>query len=152
MTDQAVEQSEQERQLWGDPDPEEFAAFVDRLELGQIQIAKIVANRVAAGESVETNFEIRIGFLAADGAIHWRFDCAATILDAQGQTLGVVEAGVIVTAEYSGEPTPSPEIMAKFGETSASFMATPFLRETIASAAQRIGLPNVLLPMVRRTD
>lgn len=152
MTDQAVEQSEVAGRLWEDPDPEEFAAFVSRLELGRIQVAKIVANRVAEGEAAETNFETRIGFLADDDAIHWRFDCSATILGAEDETLGVVEVGVIVTAEYSGQPTPTPEIMAKFGETSAGFMATPFLREAIASTAQRIGLPNVLLPMVRLTD
>jgi hypothetical protein len=40
--------------------------------------------------------------------------------------------------------------MAHFGHTSALLMARPYLRETVAAAAQRIGLTNVLIPMIMR--
>lgn len=138
-----------ESEEWGDPDPVEYNAFVEQANLAQIEVVRIIAERVSAGESRETNFETRIGFIVDEGTLHWRYDCVATIVDGEGMTLGVVEAAVVVTTEYPDEP-PSPEVMVMFGNNPAALMAHPYLRETIATAAQRIGLPNVLLPMIRR--
>ncbi|MGL5823911.1 MAG: hypothetical protein ACRCYU_03590 [Nocardioides sp.] len=134
---------------WADPDPAEYNAFVERANLAQIEVTRINAERVAPGESQEANFETRVGYIVSDGALHWRFDCAANIVDSAGTTLGTVEAAVVVTTMYPGEP-PSSETIALFGSNSAALIAHPYLRETIAAAAQRIGLPNVLLPMMVR--
>lgn len=134
---------------WQEPDPDEYNAFVAQANLAQIDVARILAERVAPGESKETAFETRLGFMVGEGALHWRFDCTANVVDADGVTLGLVETAVIVTTEYVND-APSREVMVLFGNTSAALIAHPYLRETIATAAQRIGLPNVLLPALRR--
>jgi hypothetical protein len=60
--------------------------------------------------------------------------------------LGRITAVVVVTFTTSSEP--DPRLVEHFGASSVPMMAHPFLREAIATTAQRLGFPGVLLPLI----
>lgn len=130
-------------------DAEVYNAFVSAVTLDRIEVVKVMAERRAPGDVVSTDFDLEASYLIGERSLHWRFDCTATAQDDDGETLGDVEASVLVTMEYGGGDEPSEMVMRQFASSSVVFLAYPYLREAIATTALRIGLPDVLLPLVR---
>ncbi|GCD91205.1 hypothetical protein [Nocardioides sp. LS1] len=148
--EQLVADDQIELPSFEDPTPEEYNAFVEALSLGSVETHRVLAERVGPGESEEASFETRVGFMTGESSAHWRYDASVTIVDSEGTALGTIEVAIVVTATYEDAAvSPSPEVLARFGGTTAALIAHPYLRETIATAAQRIGFTGVTLPMLK---
>lgn len=130
------------------PSNETYNAFVSTLSLASIDLVAVSGERRSVGVASRTRFDLQAGFQLGDDAIRYRFDLTAHLTDDDAGDCGQVSASVIITVS-------APEGMdaacaEQFGDTSATMLAHPFLREAIASTAQRIGFPGVLLPLVVR--
>jgi hypothetical protein len=80
--------------------------------------------------------------------IYYRYEVAAYFTDDNLADLGNAAASIQITART--EMTVSEECIEQFGGTSGALIAHPYLREAIASTAQRIGFPGVVLPMIKQ--
>jgi hypothetical protein len=128
-------------------DVSRYNVFVSHLELTGIGIVKVHGERTAPGEATHTRFDLTASYLAEESTVRYRYDMTAHFAAADTAALGSAGAAVLITIRV---PEPADPVHVKqFGATSAARMAHPFLRETIASTAQRIGFPDVLLPLFK---
>lgn len=133
-------------QATNEPDPAAYNAFLGSANLVGINVVAISGERRASGDAPMTEVDLHAAFQCEEPYIHYRFDVVANLTDEDGTDFGSVNASVIVT--LSVPELPSRECVEMFGATSATMMAHPYLREVVASTAQRLGFPNVLLPMI----
>lgn len=124
-----------------------YNSFVDALHLAGIELIKFQAERMASGSASQTRFDLAAGYMLGDDEIQYRYDVSAHFLDDAGSDLGNASASVILVV--SNAPTSDVACIEQFGAISGALMVHPYLRETIASAAQRIGFTGVLLPMIK---
>lgn len=124
-----------------------YNAFVASLQLAGIELVKIHGERTAPGTATQTRFDLAAGYMQDSGSLQYHYDVTAHFLDEAGAPLGNASASVLLVAH---------DIIATdvaciehFGATSGALMAHPYLREVIASTAQRIGFPSVILPMIK---
>jgi hypothetical protein len=124
-----------------------YSAFVDGLELAEIELVKIHGERTASGAATQTRFDLTASYQQDGTAIHYRYDVIAHLTSDAGTDLGHAVASVVVTTHA----TVVGDVMCieRYGEASGALMAYPYLREAIAATAQRIGFPGVLLPMIK---
>jgi hypothetical protein len=122
-----------------------YNAFTAGLELAEIELVKIHGERAASGLATQTRFDLTASYLQDETTIHYRYDVTAHLTNDAGTSLGYVAASVVVTARATVEGDTT--CIEQFGGTSGALMAYPYLREAIASTAQRIGFPGVLLSM-----
>jgi hypothetical protein len=129
-----------------EPDAAAYNAFVAGLELAGIELVKIGGERIAAGVSSQVRFDLTAGYLQDENGINYRYDASACITDEVGADLGRASASVVIAFRTAV----SAEVICieRFGGISGAFIAHPYLREAIASTAQRLGFPGVLLPMI----
>lgn len=131
--------------------PEDYGAFVGTLELDAVETMAVRAERSEHGDLVRTEAEVESS-VAVDPdqeAVFYRYDLTARVLgeeDVEIASIGVSLVLVFTTPMTSADP----EMVQYFGGTSAFMMAHPHLREAVNSLASRIGLPGVVLPIVRR--
>lgn len=130
-----------------EPDTSAYNSFVAALHLTGIELIKVHGERMASGAASQTRFDLTVGYMLSDGAIQYRYDLAAHFLDDAGIVMGNASASVLLVA--SNAPTTDVACVEHFGATSGALMVHPYLREVIASTAQRIGFPGVLLPMIK---
>ena len=128
-------------------DPAIYNSFVDDLELVGIELIKIHGERTASGIAVQSRFNLMASFMRGEGAIHYRYEATADFVDDKDVTVGNAIASVQVTIRAQGEVNDA--CIEQFGATSGALMVHPYLREAIASTAQRIGFPGVLLPVIK---
>lgn len=129
-------------------EPATYNAFVADLELAGIELVKIHGERTAVGVAARTRFDITATYMQDDCTIHYRYEVIAHFVDDHNAVLGNVTASVQIVVR--SEVIPSESCIEQFGATSGSLMAHPYLREAVASTAQRIGFPGVLLPMTKQ--
>jgi hypothetical protein len=133
--------------LSAEPDSSAYNSFVAALQLMGIEPVKVHGERMASGVALQTRFDLGVGYMLGDGSIQYRYDLAAHFLDDAGIALGNASVSVLLIA--SNAPTTDVSCIEHFGATSGALMVHPYLREVIASTAQRIGFPGVLLPMIK---
>lgn len=131
-----------------DLDPATYNAFVDALELSDVEIVKLHAERTSEGTVARTEFDLGASYMQDGEAIRYRYDLAAYLSDDEGAVLGHVTASAVVVTRTTGAL--DAVCIERFGATSGALIAHPYLREAIGSSAQRIGFPGVLLPAIRR--
>lgn len=129
-------------------DSQIYNAFVAALDLASIELVKIHGERNGNGAASQIRFDLAASYLRDAAVIHFRYDVATYFIDENGADLGNAVASVQVTARTTMDV--SEAIIEQFGGTSGALMAHPYLRESIASTAQRIGFPGVLLPMIKQ--
>ena len=124
-----------------------YNAFVASLQLAGIELVKIHGERTAPGTAAQTRFDLAAGYMQDSGSLQYRYDVTAYFLDETGTPLGNASASALLVAHnvIGTEAT----CIEHFGATSGALMAHPYLREVIASTAQRIGFPGVLLPTIK---
>jgi hypothetical protein len=124
-----------------------YNAFVAGLELARIDLIKIGGERASTSAAAQIRFDLTAGYSQDENGINYRYDATAYITDDEGIELGQASASIVITFRT----TSSAEVacIEQFGATSGAFMAHPYLREAIASTAQRLGFPGVLLPMIK---
>ena len=127
-------------------DPDTYNAFIAALQLTGVELVKIQGERTSPGVSSQNRFGLSAGYMLDGEKIHYRYDVTAHFLDDTGKVLGNASASVLLVA--SGVSAFSATCFECFGATSGALMAHPYLREAIASTAQRIGFPGILLPMM----
>lgn len=130
-----------------EPDVEVYNSFVAVLQLTGIEVVKVQGERIAPGTAAQTRFDLTAGYMVNEDALQYRFDVTAHFLDDSGTTVGNSFVSVILAARCA--PATDVACIERFGATSAALMVHPYLREAIASTAQRIGFPGVLLPMIK---
>jgi hypothetical protein len=130
-----------------EPDAAAHNAFVAGLELTGIELVKIGGERGATGAATQTRFDLTAGYLQDEHAIYCRYDAVAHITNEDGTDVGHASASVVIAARVAAGAEAA--CIERFGGTSGAFMAHPYLREAIASTAQRLGFPGVLLPMIK---
>jgi hypothetical protein len=128
-------------------DSADYNAFVADLELASIELVKVQCERIEAGAPAETKFDLSADYMQNGTDIHYRYELAAYFMDERGAFLGDACASLLLTARASivGDPM----YIERFGGTLGALIAQPYLREAIASTAQRIGFPGILLPMIK---
>lgn len=105
-------------------------------------------NDEPAAKLPRTRFNLDAGYQVEGNSIHYRFDATGQLTDEANADHGSVNASVVVTVTT---PTvPDAACIERFGNHSATFLAHPYLREALASTAQRLGFPGVLLPILCR--
>jgi hypothetical protein len=124
-----------------------YNAFVADLELAGIDLVKIHGERTAAGVATQTRFDLMAIYMQDEGVIHYRYEVAAHFVDGHDIVLGNATASIQITVRT--DHAASQASIEQFGGTSGALMAHPYLREAIASTAQRIGFPGVLLPVIK---
>src|SRR6266700_4102581 len=129
-------------------EPAAYNAFVAGPELAGIELVKIHGERAAAGVAAQTRFDLTATYMQDDCVIHYRHEVLAHFVDGHNVVLGNVMASVQIVVR--SDVIPSESCIEQFGATSGSLMAHPYLREAVASTAQRIGFPGVLLPMTKQ--
>jgi hypothetical protein len=127
--------------------PDSYNSFVAALQLSGIELVKIQGERTQSGASSQSRFDLSAGYMLDGDAIHYRYDVNVHCLDDTGSVLGNVSASVLLVAMSVAAFDVA--CVEHFGGTSGALMAHPYLREAVASTAQRIGFPGVLLPMIR---
>lgn len=130
----------------GLPDRDAYNSFVSNVSLGSILLDHVAAVRTSGGDAARTTFELNVNYQLADEALLYRFAVHASLLAEDDTEVGTADAGVVVNIQT--RTTPDDASIAYFGSTSAAMMAHPFLREAIASTAQRIGFAGVMLPLM----
>lgn len=126
-----------------------YEQFVASLSLATVDLVAIGGERQAAGEASHTRYDLSARYQVDAGAIHYRFDVEGHLGDDDATELGEVRASVIVTITI--EATPDEGCVELFGHTSALMIAYPYLREALASTAQRLGFSGILLPLRKYT-
>lgn len=127
-------------------DPATYNAFIADLRLIGIELVKIQGERTSSGTSLQNRFNLSAGYMIDADKINFRYEVAAHLMDDAGSVLGNVSASVLLTAD--GVSAYAPVCFERFGATSGALMVHPYLREAIASTAQRIGFPGIMLPMM----
>lgn len=129
------------------PDPAAYSAFVAALQLSGIEVVKIHGERTAPGTASQSRFDLTAGYMQDNGTIHYRYEVTARFLNDAGTALGNASASVLLVT--SADAAQDVACIEHFGSSSGALMAHPYLREAIASTAQRIGFPGILLPMIK---
>jgi hypothetical protein len=129
------------------PDAATYNSFIAALQLRGIELVKIHGERTALGTASQSRFDLAAGYMQDSGAIHYRYDVMVHFLDDAGTSLGNASASVLLITSAAGAQDMA--CIERFGASSGALMAHPYLREAIASTAQRIGFPGVLLPMIK---
>ena len=124
-----------------------YNSFVADLELAGIELVKIYGERTAAGVSTQTRFDLTASYIQDEAVIHYRYEVTAHFVDDHDAVLGNAAASVQITVRTAIATTEA--CIEQFGGTSGALMAHPYLREAIASTAQRIGFQGVLLPTIK---
>lgn len=124
-----------------------YNAFIDSLELNAIELVKIDGVRVAPGAATQTRFDLTAGYLQEEAVIRYRYDATVHLMDDADTDLGHVSSSVVLATltPFAAEQA----CIEHFGATSGTLMVHPYLREAIASTAQRLGFLDVLLPMIK---
>jgi len=130
-----------------EPSPEAYNTFVAGLTLVAVDVVKITAERRRSGHAPVTRYALAAGWHAENAMVLWRYDITAKLTDEEDTDFGTAEASVVIAAQCTGDV--DPVCAERFGGTSGAFMAHPYLREAIASTAQRLGFGGVLLPMLK---
>ncbi|HXL95426.1 MAG TPA: hypothetical protein VN969_41400 [Streptosporangiaceae bacterium] len=124
-----------------------YNAFVADLNLANVELISVHGERIAAGQVEQTRFDLTAGYMTDAGVVRFRYEVSAHLTDGAGVALGSAGAAILVTVRTTREPGRA--YIEQFGATSGALIAHPYLREAVASTAQRIGFPGVLLPMVQ---
>lgn len=132
-------------------DNEAYRAWVAGLELVRVDTIHVRATRSGPGDAagVETDLDSSFAIDAAQGAVFYKYDVGARIVDADETSIGEVEATLVLVFEASSTDVPV-AMVDHFGGTSAFMMVRPYLRETVGGLAARIGFAGVILPIARR--
>lgn len=146
MTPKSAALQDQTEQVL-EPSPEAYNTFVAGLTLVAVDVVKITAERRRSGHAPVTRYALAAGWHAENAMILWRYDITAKLTDEEDTDFGTAEASVVIAAQCTGDV--DPVCAERFGGTSGAFMAHPYLREAIASTAQRLGFGGVLLPMLK---
>jgi hypothetical protein len=124
-----------------------YNAFVADFELAGIELVKIHGERTAVGVSTQTRFDLTASYMRDEGVIHYQYEVTAHFVDDQDTALGNATASIQVTIRT--DVAVNEACIEQFGGTSGALIAHPYLREVIASTAQRIGFQGVLLPTIK---
>lgn len=124
-----------------------YNAFVADFELAGIELVKIHGERTAAGVSTRTRFDLTASYMQNEAGIRYQYEVAAYFIDDHETVLGNATASIQVTIRTDVAVTET--CIEQFGGTSGALIAHPYLREAIASTAQRIGFQGVLLPAIK---
>ena len=130
-----------------DLDAATYNAFVADLKLADIEVFKIHGERTATGLATQTRFDLMASYMLGEAIIHFRYEVTAHFVDDHDTVLGNAAASVQITVRTDNAVNEA--CIEQFGGTSGALMAHPYLREAIATTAQRIGFPGVLLPMIK---
>jgi hypothetical protein len=130
-----------------EPDAATYNAFVGSLELAEIELVKVSGERVAAGAATQTRFDLTAGYLQDGMLLHYRYEAIAHLINDAEADLGHVVASIVLTVRTA--TAAGAACIERFGATSGALMVHPYLRETIASIAQRLDFSGVLLPMIK---
>jgi hypothetical protein len=133
--------------MTSDPDPAAYNAFLEGLELADVEIVKLHAERTNGGAAGKTKFDFTASYRQDGAVVHYRYDVTAYVTGDEGTSLGNAAASVLVITRIAGAADPA--FIERFGATSGALIAHPYLREAIASSALRIGFPGVLLPIIK---
>lgn len=127
-----------------------YRAFVASLRLEQVETIKVAAHRLRVSDVISTETEIEPSFAVdhQQGAVFFKYDLAARVLDAEDAVAATIDVTVVLvfaTPMTDAEPA----MIDHFAGSSAYLMAHPYLREALGATALRIGFPGVLLPVAR---
>ncbi len=124
-----------------------YNAFVADFELAGIELVKIHGERTVAGVATQTRFDLTASYMRDEAVIHYRYEVTAHFVDDHDTVLGNATASIQITIRT--DVAVNEACIEQFGGTSGALMAHPYLREAIASTAQRIGFQGVLLPTIK---
>jgi hypothetical protein len=128
------------------PDPDTYNAYVAGLQIQEVQVVRLFAERLQVGPAATNQFEMQAGYQRPDAStVHYRYDVIAHIAGEEGNELARIEAAVVVG--MVGQPGDD-QTVERFGATSGAMIAHPFLREVVASTALRLGVWGVVLPLM----
>lgn len=130
--------------------PQDYNEFVDGAELDGVDVLHLEATRHLPGEADNVTFELEGGFTPESGRVFYQFTLSAratqdTADSDEPDTLA--EAKVSLHVRFTTPHQPVPEILERFGRSTAMVVAQPYLREHIAALTTRLGVAGVLLPL-----
>lgn len=114
------------------------------MEPAAVEVVKLQAERLSDGTAEKTAFDLAASYMQDKLVVRYRYDVRAHLTDEGGASRGSVAVSVLVTARKGGPADQN--CVERFGATTGALIAHPYLREAVASSAQRIGFPGVLLP------
>lgn len=144
MTRLPVEQ-EQEQDSQAAEIRAECAAFLSRIELGDVRFTRchgeVVDEAASAGaDSVELKGQYR--YAGSDLQCRWSLDLP---IETRDRAFASIEVTVLETFAITDGDRPSPEALSLFMEQTALPIAMPYLREAIQSMGARLGIGPIVL-------
>ena len=124
-----------------------YNAYVAAVDVIEVEVARVLGERHAKGRPAESHFALGSAFMRDGDAVVYRYELKCTIVDDEAVELGHVDTVVLVHTQATVD-VPD-DVLQQFAGTSATMVAYPFLREVLASTAQRLGFPGVFLPLIK---
>lgn len=127
----------------------DLRALTQTAELIDVGIQSCSAERFAEADGGDFDLVIESGVAVGDDRLDYRFDATVEVKDEDDEPVATIRTAVLVTFALA-EPVPvAEEVAAAFGNRVAFLTAYPYLRESVQSLAARVGLPTVVLGLVR---
>jgi hypothetical protein len=130
------------------PDPKTFSNFVNGVQLLNVEIVRLLGERLLAGASPSTTFELKSSYSYDPPHLFLRYDVTASLLDDESDIVARVEASVVLAIEVRDAEGPvAPNVLELFASSSGRIIANPYLRELINATSSRLGYPGVIFPV-----
>jgi len=134
--------------------PEDYRRFIEQIELEHVLLSSASVRRIRApvldgGLSFEHKFTKR-DFSPVDGGFDTTLHMLVRLTDEQPDPV-FAEVRVAYTAVYQSEIEMTDDIFGVFGDLNLPVNVYPYLREYVHASTNRMGLPGLVLPTLKRS-
>lgn len=136
------------------PPAERSQRLIDAIDLIGVHFERFAAERKASGTPERAVLMMQVATSRGPGLLSYRYDAEVEILDREtAQPLST--ATLTLVAEYDlhdPELAEDEELISDFGHRAGFVAVYPYVREYVQSATARLGLPGLVIGMVRQPD
>lgn len=136
-----------------EPERDGLRAVVDSVELINVYALKLDGSRTSGREPTQFEFIVHPQWQRNDEQLDYRFDVRCEPKDDEGDSVATIEYSVVCSYEVLDpaalEPVDRGDLTT-FGANVALYVAYPYLREGVQSVANRLGMTNISMGMLRR--
>jgi hypothetical protein len=136
------------------PLAERSQRLIDAIDLIGVHFEQFGAVRKASGTPERAVLKLRVAASRGPGVLSYRYDAEVEVLDRE-TAQPLCTATLTVVAEYDlhePELAEDEELISDFGHRAGFVAVYPYVREYVQSATARLGLPGLVIGMVRQPD
>lgn len=133
-------------------DVERLDILLSRLELMDVQTFRLTGELKGTrlGDDLGLVLDVKWAFRRPDTGLDCRFNVIASITEDDGETqIAEVRVGLVLKFSVDGEDEISSDDARMFMRSVGTSLAVPYIRESIHSMTLRLGIPAIVLGIVR---